>query len=610
MTRTTNHRVVLVAIALAGGLAAQTGVASAATVDRTPQPGGVWLTYDSGSNQDEDLTITPHADGVVFEDLGGGPVLTSNPDCVELTPSKVRCSDDDVNYVFVDAGNGVNRVVTTIEQETEIHGGNSQRNEFFGTAGPVWLRGGPGPDLLAGGPGADVIEGFGGIDEINGFGGDDTLQGGADSDTFHANSSADGADEIDGGDGSDVVRYTLRANAVHVSLDGQANDGQPASGFLPGEQDNVRHTETVYSGKGDDVLAGSQLVDYLFGGDGDDIISGHAGADIVVGQAGSDSLLGGEGDDGVIGGGGSQNVGDLGDDISGGAGNDTLAGRLGDDLLHADPGADDVSGGEGTDTVAYKGYTSPVTVDLDGVSYDDGIEGEGDSVGADVENLIGGTGNDRLAGNAAANLIRGGDGDDEIDGLAGPDALFGDAGGDTLRSQDGAVDSDDCGAGTDTAIADAGDVRIACELPAPANTSGEPAGTTGQPAGTTGQAAGSTAPTAGPAVRIRPGRVRLTRTGAARFRLTCPVAAVERCRGLLKLRRRAGGKLRTVGRRPFALAAGATGTVKVRVKPSARGSIGRRGVRMTAVAVARDAVSAEQRTRRKVRVLQAQRPAR
>jgi Ca2+-binding RTX toxin-like protein len=594
---------VVVGLALAVGVVAQTGVASAGTVDRLPQPNGVWLSYESSSNQDEDLTITPHADGVVFEDATG-PVSTADPDCVQLTPNKVRCSDDDIDHVFVDAGTGVNKVVATVEHATEIVGTVGSHNEFWGTAGPVTLWGGQGGDLLAGGPGDDEINGFGGVDEINGFDGDDTLQGGAGDDTFYASPSADGADEIYGSDGFDIVSYNLRANAVHVSLDLQANDGQPASGFLPGEQDNISpNTETVFSGKGDDVLIGSPLTDHLFGGDGDDFISGHAGNDTVVGQAGSDDLFGGEGDDGLIGGGGSQNVGDLADRLSGGPGDDVLSGSLGDDLLHADPGADDLSGGDGTDAVSYFAHTSPVTVDLDGVDYDDGAEGEGDSVRADVENLFGGTGNDRLTGNAAANMIRGYEGDDEIDGLAGPDALFGGTGGDTLRSQDGAVDSDDCGDGTDTAIADAGDVRIACELPAPT-------GTTGQPSGTSGQAAGSTAPTAGPTMRIRPGRVRLTRTGAARFRLTCPAAAAERCRGLLKLRRRAGGKLRTVGRRPFALAAGATGTVKVRLKPSARGSIGRRGVRMTAVAVARDAMSAEQRTRRTVRVLRARRAAR
>ena len=83
--------------------------------------------------------------------------------------------------------------------------------------------------------------------------------------------------------------------------------------------------------------------------------------------------------------------------------------------------------------------------------------------------------------------------------------------------------------------------------------------------------------------------------------------AAQRCLGRLKLRRRASGTTRTVGSRGFTLAAGATGTVKVRIGPAVRRSIGRRGVRMTAVAVARDAVSADRRTRRKVRLLPAAR---
>lgn len=58
--------------------------------------------------------------------------------------------------------------------------------------------------------------------------------------------------------------------------------------------------------------------------------------------------------------------------------------------------------------------------------------------GTVIENAIGGNGNDRLAGNAAANSLSGGDGADSLDGRAGDDTLIGGTGNDTLIGGAGA----------------------------------------------------------------------------------------------------------------------------------------------------------------------------
>ncbi len=50
-----------------------------------------------------------------------------------------------------------------------------------------------------------------------------------------------------------------------------------------------------------------------------------------------------------------------------------------------------------------------------------------------IENAIGGTGHDSIAGNQAANALQGGAGQDSLDGRDGPDLLIGGAGADTLR---------------------------------------------------------------------------------------------------------------------------------------------------------------------------------
>jgi Ca2+-binding RTX toxin-like protein len=134
-----------------------------------------------------------------------------------------------------------------------------------------------------------------------------------------------------------------------------------------------------------------------------------------------------------------------------------------------------VRGSEGIDTVTYASRTNPVIVDINSASTetpDDGEVGEKDYVEADVENLIGGSGNDTLIGSALANnikggrgndIIKGGDGNDVLDGGAGADKLYGEAGNDTLYAKDTVKDSVDGGAGTDKVQKDLIDVVTTTE---------------------------------------------------------------------------------------------------------------------------------------------------
>ncbi len=54
--------------------------------------------------------------------------------------------------------------------------------------------------------------------------------------------------------------------------------------------------------------------------------------------------------------------------------------------------------------------------------------------GAQIENIIGGSGADILVGNALNNTLKGGAGNDIIYGAGGADQLWGDAGADTSSS--------------------------------------------------------------------------------------------------------------------------------------------------------------------------------
>jgi len=327
---------------------------------------------------------------------------------------------------------------------------------------------------LGGGPGGDTLQGGNGNDRLNGGNGGDTESGGVGDDTFNQTEAANGADTLNGDGGTDTVSYDARTGGVNVTLDGNADDGEA------GEGDNATSTiENVRSGSGNDTLIGNLLANNLNGGEGNDTVTGADGDDTVVGAAGSDNLIGGTGTD-TVGYGrrtasvtvtidGIANDGELGEsdnvavdveNVNGGAAGDLLIGsdannilngNDGDDTLIGLGGSDAFVGGEGIDSVSYEGRTEPVAVTIDGIA-NDGAAGENDNVGADVENLTGGTGADSLTGSAANNALNGGPGADTLNGSAGNDVESGGDGDDRFVQEAAANGADalNGGGGTDT----------------------------------------------------------------------------------------------------------------------------------------------------------------
>lgn len=195
--------------------------------------------------------------------------------------------------------------------------------------------------------------------------------------------------------------------------------------------------DTVHVGSGSSSVYGSSGNDRLIGGAGHDHLVGGSGADRLYGLAGSDRLRGGNGNDRLYGGAGR-------DRFEGGAGNDSMWGQAGNDSFSEATwkksdglGADRMFGGAGVDTVDYSGRSRGVTADADGAKRDDGGRGEHDTIGADVEDLYGGDGNDVLRGNAAPNTLSGGPGNDRLYGRGGNDELFSGIGNDRLYGQGG-----------------------------------------------------------------------------------------------------------------------------------------------------------------------------
>ena len=125
----------------------------------------------------------------------------------------------------------------------------------------------------------------------------------------------------------------------------------------------------------------------LTGTAGDDVIIGTAKADLIKGLAGNDLLEGGGG----------------ADTLDGGDGNDTLVGGAGGDAL---------IGGAGIDTASYADATAGVTADLADSSFNTG-DAAGDTYSG-IENLTGSAFNDRLIGDANANVFDGGAGNDTV----------------------------------------------------------------------------------------------------------------------------------------------------------------------------------------------------
>lgn len=287
--------------------------------------------------------------------------------------------------------------VTVGGRGSYVHGTPAAPNALTALQGAS-LVGGQRDDVLTGGYSLSGLEGD---DELRGSAGPDSLDGGAGADKLFGEGGADtlitdpgGADVVDGGADRDDCRFNpYTPGGVVISLDGVANDG-PRNGARTA---NVRACERVTGTEGPDLLTGSGADEELHAGW---CCASSSGArDELRGQGGRDTLIAGESPA-------------------------LLDGGPGDDELEAGSNDQEAYGGTGTDRFTYSGGVhEPVVADLDGQSGDDGRPalGEQDTLGADIEHLTTGSGDDVLGGNAADNILDGRGGADEYDGAGGAD---------------------------------------------------------------------------------------------------------------------------------------------------------------------------------------------
>lgn len=184
----------------------------------------------------------------------------------------------------------------------------------------------------------------------------------------------------------------------------------------------------VMAGAGNDRVRAGFTGGFLDGGAGRDLLRTRANA-TFVGGPGDDRLFGGGGQDGFI-----------ADDVP--------------------DGSDTISDIGGLDYVSYSQRSGDIRADLAG-DRDDGARGERDRIADDIEELIGGSGDDVLVGNAKNNRLVTGAGSDVAIGRAGSDGLTGDESSPLDDAGDrlvGGMGSDliTGGAGPDTIIAGPG----------------------------------------------------------------------------------------------------------------------------------------------------------
>jgi Ca2+-binding RTX toxin-like protein len=260
---------------------------------------------------------------------------------------------------------------------------------------------------------ANVLAGNAGVNTLSGNAGNDTLIGGA-------------GDTLDGGADSDTADFSGSGAAVTVDLTvatAQVSGGS-ASGVI------LVSIESLTGSTGNDALLGDANANILNGGTGDDTLEGRGGADQLIGGAGNDAASYGHAAAGVTASltNSAGNTGDASGDsysqienLVGSASADVLTGDGGDNVLKGGAGADQLDGLAGIDTADYSDNSAGVTVNLTLATAQTSAGTASGDILANIENLIGGSGNDTLTGNDADNRLDGGTGNDALAGGKGND---------------------------------------------------------------------------------------------------------------------------------------------------------------------------------------------
>lgn len=373
------------------------------------------------------------------------------------------------------SGTGSDQITNTgtIRGSIELNGGDDTLTNTKTIAGSVFMD-----------DGADTLTNSGLIDADVEMGSD------AAADRFFNRGRING--DVDFWDGADTGANALRvgSKAYGGTIDGDVNMGNDSSVDI---FTNAVAFKVTAAGKDKAVVAGGKIFgDVDFGG-GNETFTNYASVKIKVGTATKTVTVNGTvtgeidmgaGDDTFNGGANAETVVDAAgtDIIKLGGGNDTYKAFNG-----GVDGTDDIDGGLGIDTYDISNTLELVQVNLSSSNFGTSATAltvscvEIGSTFTDLvkgfENVISGGGNDRILGNAAANVLTSNGGIDSLIGLDGNDTLRGGAGDDNLYGGggndvlEGGADSDALfgdatgistpdGTGNDTLIGGLGEDRL------------------------------------------------------------------------------------------------------------------------------------------------------
>jgi Ca2+-binding RTX toxin-like protein len=239
-------------------------------------------------------------------------------------------------------------------------------------------------------------------------------------------------DVVWGGAGDDTFSYgtATSAQCMVINNTGPGDDGLDANcdgdalDLTDAQDTEVDPFENLETGAGNDTIIGfAAVAEYMIPGDGDDDITGQAGDTLDYSSSSAGMTIDPSVTPGTAVGQGSDTF----------TGPTAFVGSPSDDTLIWDTTVDGFCGGDGTDKVDATAETTGQNIDLDDLDDWCGVEVD------DLENALGGSGNDDLEGNDTQNRLEGNDGDDDLFGNGGNDFLIGSAGNDTY---DGGLGAD------------------------------------------------------------------------------------------------------------------------------------------------------------------------
>jgi Ca2+-binding RTX toxin-like protein len=315
MTKFKPAAVAVLMTAVVGGSIAFT--LQQASASAHPGIASVWvdqtLGFAAGTGTVNTVEVKPlSGGGFTFADATGTIELKSDAGfgCVQTNSHMVTCTAA-VKATWATLADGNDHFNNSTNLTANAYGGDGDdellggggMDQFYGDAGKDLLAGGYGDDILEGGPGVDTVYGQAGNDSLTsadhldalwGSSGNDTLRGGA---TMHGDDNNDILYPVLGGEhwgGTeyDVVDFSQWSETVHVSLDGNQNDGNasadPTSGCGSWLGGCIPDPMNVH---GDvEKIVGTAYDDVIIGNDNDNAIDAGAGNDAIDGRGGNDYL--------------------------------------------------------------------------------------------------------------------------------------------------------------------------------------------------------------------------------------------------------------------------------------------------------------------------------